>query len=123
MIEFYMITLQNFITYIKCSLSKLPHNFTKLCFDNMKISLLFVVLFVAATSVVNSKRKVKYDWNNYYSHKNINGFIDSVAREKKWIKTKSIGKTFEKRDMRVIEIKKAGRNAPIAWIEAGIHAR
>ena len=75
------------------------------------------------TSVVNSKRKVKYDWNNYYSHKNINGFIDSVARENKWIKTKSIGKTFERRDMRVIEIKKAGRNAPIAWIEAGIHAR
>ena len=89
----------------------------------MKILLLFVILFVAATSVVNSKRKVKYDWNNYYSHKNINGFIDSVAREKKWIKTKSIGKTFERRDMRVIEIKKAGRNAPIAWIEAGIHAR
>ena len=70
----------------------------------MKILLLFVILFVAATSVVNSKRKVKYDWNNYYSHKNINGFIDSVARDKKWIKTKSIGKTFERRDMRVIEI-------------------
>ena len=89
----------------------------------MKILLLFVILFVAATSVVNSKRRVKYDWNNYYSHKSINGLIDSVARENKWIKTKSIGKTFERRDMRVIEIKKAGRNAPIAWIEAGIHAR
>ena len=89
----------------------------------MKILLLFVVLFVAATSVVNSKRKAKYDFNNYHSHKKINRFIDNVARSKKWIKTKSIGKTFEKRDMRVIEIKKAGRNAPIAWIEAGIHAR
>ena len=89
----------------------------------MKISLLFVVLFVAATSVVNSKPKAKYDWNNYHSQKKINGFIDNVARSKKWIKTKSIGKTFEKRDMRVIEIKKAGRNAPIAWIKAGIHAR
>ena len=94
----------------------------------MKILLLFVVLFVAATSVVNSKRKAKYDWNNYHSHKNINGFIDSLATNKKInphkkIITRSIGKTFERRDMRVIEIKKAGRNAPIVWIEAGIHAR
>ena len=86
----------------------------------MKISLICVILFVAATSVVNSKRKVKYDWNNYHSHKKINVFIDNVARSKKWIKTKSIGKTFEKRDMRVIEIKKAGRNAPIAWIEKNL---
>ena len=31
--------------------------------------------------------------------------------------------TYEGRDMRVIEINKAGPNAPIAWIEAGIHAR
>ena len=94
----------------------------------MKISLICVILFVAATSVVNSKRKVKYDWNNYHSHKNINGFIDSLATNKKInphkkIITKSIGKTFEGRDMRVIEIKKAGRKAPITWIEAGIHAR
>ena len=94
----------------------------------MKILLICVILFVAATSVVNSKGKVKYDQNNYHSHKNINGFIDSLATNKKinpqkWIKTRSIGKTFERRDMRVIEIKKAGRNAPIAWIDAGIHAR
>ena len=89
----------------------------------MKISLIFVVIFVATTCVVNSKRRNRYDWNNYHSHNAINGFIDSLARNNRWIKTKSIGKTFERRDMRVIEIKKAGRNAPIAWIEAGIIAR
>ena len=51
--------------------------------SNMKISLLFVVLFVSATSVVNSKRRNRYDWNNYHSHKDINGFIDGLAKNKK----------------------------------------
>ena len=36
---------------------------------------------------------------------------------------KIIGSTHEGRDMRVIQITKAGPSAPIAWIEAGIHAR
>ena len=33
------------------------------------------------------------------------------------------GETYEGREMRVIEITKAGPGKPIAWIEAGIHAR
>ena len=35
----------------------------------------------------------------------------------------SIGKSHEGRDMRVIQIAKAGPGAPNVWIEAGIHAR
>ena len=65
-----------------------------------------------------------YDWNNYYSHRHINDFIDELAYANPlWVKTKSIGKTYEGRDMKVIEISHAGPEAPIAWIEAGIHAR
>ena len=33
------------------------------------------------------------------------------------------GQSHEGRDMKVIEITKAGPGKPIAWIEAGIHAR
>jgi len=64
-----------------------------------------------------------YDWNNYYGHEAINDFIDGLGANANWVKTVSIGKTGEGRDMRVIEITKAGPGAPIAWIEAGIHAR
>ena len=88
----------------------------------MKFLSFYVVLFIVATSADHCK-KSNYDWNDYYSHECINDFIDSQDCAKKWVKTISIGKTYEGRDMRVIEINKAGPNAPIAWIEAGIHAR
>ena len=77
----------------------------------------------------NNKRKIKvtagYDWEDYYGHDDINDFIDGLASgsNSDWVKTVSIGKSYEGRDMRVIEITKAGPGAPIAWIEAGIHAR
>merc|ERR1711963_1076693 len=65
-----------------------------------------------------------YDWNDYHSHADINNFIDDLAASNAgWVSTQSIGKTYEDRDMRVIKIEKAGPGAPIAWIEAGIHAR
>jgi len=64
-----------------------------------------------------------YDWKNYYSHESINDFIDGLGANANWAKTVSIGKSVEGRDMRVIEITKAGPGAPTAWIEAGIHAR
>jgi len=69
-------------------------------------------------------RRSGYDWSNYYGHDDINDFIDGLgSANSDWVATKSIGKTFEGRDMRVIEITKAGPGKPIAWIEAGIHAR
>ena len=37
--------------------------------------------------------------------------------------TVSIGKSHEGRDMRVLQITKAGPGKPNVWIEAGIHAR
>merc|ERR1711963_1647 len=65
-----------------------------------------------------------YDWKDYHSHADINNFIDDLAASNAgWVSTQSIGKTYEGRDMRVIKIEKAGPGAPIAWIEAGIHAR
>jgi len=69
-------------------------------------------------------RRSGFDWNDYHSHSDINDFIDGLsASNSDWIATKSIGETYEGREMRVIEITKAGPGKPIAWIEAGIHAR
>jgi len=69
-------------------------------------------------------RRSGFDWEDYQSHDAMNAFIDGLASSNSdWITTKSIGKTHEGRDMRVIEITKAGPGKPIAWIEAGIHAR
>ena len=42
-----------------------------------------------------------------------------LASKYPFIKSVSIGKSVEGRDMRVIEIRKAGPGKPIVWIEAG----
>merc|ERR1712080_154420 len=68
-------------------------------------------------------RRTGYDWHDYYGHDPINTFIDGLGSANSWVSTKSIGQTYEGRDMRVIEITKAGPGKPIAFIEAGIHAR
>mgnify|MGYP001157519081 FL=1 len=65
-----------------------------------------------------------FDWKDYHSHDAINSFIDGLeGANAGWVSTQSIGQSYEGRDMRVIKIEKAGLKAPIAWIEAGIHAR
>ena len=65
-----------------------------------------------------------FDLKDYNSHENINNFIDKLASDNaEWVKTETIGQSYEGRDMKVIKLEKAGPKAPIAWIEAGIHAR
>merc|ERR1711971_478766 len=72
----------------------------------------------------NTRLDAGFDWEDYQSHDDINAFIEGlVASNSEWISIKSIGQSHEGRDMKVIEITKAGPGKPIAWIEAGIHAR
>eukprot|EP00095_Tigriopus_kingsejongensis_P009816 maker-scaffold239_size242058-snap-gene-1.25 protein:Tk09816 transcript:maker-scaffold239_size242058-snap-gene-1.25-mRNA-1 annotation:"carboxypeptidase b" len=64
------------------------------------------------------------NWESYGSHDDFNEFIDEIAAENSaWARTKSIGKSGEGRDMRVLELTKGGPGAPNIFIEAGIHAR
>ena len=50
----------------------------------------------------------------------INEFlVDTAAANSDFIKTVSIGKSHEGRDMRVIQIMKAGQGKPNVWIEGG----
>jgi len=71
-----------------------------------------------------NKLDAGFDWEDYQGHDEINAFIEGLASSNsEWISIKNIGQTHEGRDMKVIEITKAGPGKPIAWIEAGIHAR
>lgn len=77
-----------------------------------------------SNQVKHSRTSSGFDWRDYHSHNDINTFIDELAVSNAgWVSTTSIGKSYEGRDMRVVKIEKAGPGAPIAWIEAGIHAR
>merc|ERR1711992_413553 len=80
---------------------------------------------IKAAEPKTSARKMNkdLDWNDYYGHDTLNAFIDGLADQYDWINTVSIGKSFEGRDMRVIQLAKAGAGKPNVWIEAGIHAR
>ena len=50
----------------------------------------------------------------------INEFLDdTAAANSEFIKVVSIGKSYEGREMKVIEIRKAGPGKPNVWIEAG----
>ena len=59
------------------------------------------------------------DWDDYYDHDVILEFLDALAEQYEWVNTVSIGKTYEGRDQRVIQITKAGEGKPIAWFETG----
>lgn len=73
----------------------------------------------------NNLRGPRYTltWDKYYEHDVINEFIDELASEYEFVNTVSIGKTEEGRDLRVIQIAKAGAGKPNVFIDAGIHAR
>ena len=45
---------------------------------------------------------------------------DTAAANDEFIKIVSIGKSYEGREMNVIEIRKAGEGKPNIWIEAGM---
>ena len=45
--------------------------------------------------------------------------MDQLAATEEWINVVSIGKSYEGREMKVLQITKAGEGAPNIWIEAG----
>jgi len=66
----------------------------------------------------------KINFNEYYSHDDLNAYIGDVATQNpEFASVTSIGKSLEGRDMRVLHLEKAGPGKPNIWLEAGIHAR
>ena len=58
-------------------------------------------------------------WDKYHDHDTINEFIDELASTYDFVNTVSIGKTTEGRDLKVIQIAKAGAGKPNVFIDAG----
>ena len=58
-------------------------------------------------------------WDKYHPHDVINEFIDELASTYEFVDSVSIGKTEEGRDIRVIQIAKAGPGKPNVFIDAG----
>ena len=58
-------------------------------------------------------------WDKYHGHEVIHEFIDELAATYDFVNTVSIGKTVEGRDLRVIQIAKAGPGKPNVFIDAG----
>ncbi|QQP51252.1 Carboxypeptidase B, partial [Caligus rogercresseyi] len=68
-----------------------------------------------------ARRKAKtssrsIDFENYYG-------VDDLKADYDFVDVEVYGQSYEKRDLKVIKIQKAGSGAPNIFIEAGIHAR
>lgn len=105
----YMPTLKKFLNDMRIPFSVMIEDFGRLSRENEKSM---------------AKSGSAFDWTSYHSHKDMNSFIDGLSSANSdFVSTVSIGQSYEGRDMRVIQITKAGANKPNVWIEAGIHAR
>ena len=66
-----------------------------------------------------SAQNYALDWDDYYSYGVINEFMEELASSYANVSTVSIGTTYEGRDMRLIQVTRAGLDAPNIWVEAG----
>lgn len=73
----------------------------------------------SSRQVFEKNPRYALDWDDYYDHDTILEFLDALAAQYEWVNSVSIGKSYEGRDQRVIQITKAGPGAPNAWFEAG----
>jgi len=81
-------------------------------------------LIHAETKKAYQKYDGKINFDQYYSHDDLNAYIEDLAAQNAdFLSVTSIGKSVEGRDMKVLHITKAGPGKPNIWIEAGIHAR
>ena len=80
-------------------------------------------VYIFFATAVDGQTELEVDIVIYKFIFQLNAYIDDLAAQNDFISTVSIGKSHEGRDMRVIQIAKAGAGAPNVWIEAGIHAR
>jgi len=68
-----------------------------------------------------TERSLSFD--SYYSHSELNNYIDTLASKFGYVNSVTVGQTYEGRDMKILQISRAGSGAPNIFIEAGIHAR
>ena len=63
-------------------------------------------------------------WDEYHTLDDMYTYLDYLEQEFDFVKTESIGKSGEGRDMRVVSVCRGGcGDKPAVWIDGGIHAR
>ena len=63
--------------------------------------------------------KYNLDWNDFYSYQDITDFMEELATTYEYVTVQSIGYSYEGRDMKVLQITKAGPGKPNVFIEGG----
>ncbi|QQP51250.1 Carboxypeptidase B, partial [Caligus rogercresseyi] len=76
---------------------------------------------IRAKAYKTSSRSI--DFENYYGVDDIFAYLDELKADYDFVDVEVYGQSYEKRDLKVIKIQKAGSGAPNIFIEAGIHAR
>jgi len=77
-----------------------------------------------STGNPNRGRTGDFDFEEYHSTEEIQGYMQYLANNYDYVSIQSIGKSFQKRDMQVLKVCKGGcGNKPAIWIDGGIHAR
>ena len=61
----------------------------------------------------NTSARGMFDWSDYYSHDDLNLFIQDLADANNFTRIINIGKSYEGRDMNVLAIEKVTSNALI----------
>jgi len=107
-----------------------PHKFMIFSQKMRKLGVDFSVINNDIGALIDSQKSRKQEryngrisFDQYYRHEDLNAYIDDLASQNDFMNVVSIGKSLEGRDMRVLQITKAGPGKPNVWIEAGIHAR
>ena len=73
---------------------------------------------------ISYKYKHSMSWERYHSLSDMYSYFDYLEKTYNFVSTETIGKTFEKRDMRVVRVCKSGCGKKKSiWIDGGIHAR
>ena len=63
-------------------------------------------------------------WDEYHTLDDMYTYLDYLEQEFDFVKTESIGKSGEGRDMRVVSVCRGGcGDKPAVWVDGGIHAR
>jgi len=70
----------------------------------------------------SSSKNQMISHNQYYNVNRIYRFLDDLARKYPNVRVKSYGKSFEKRDLKVVVVN-GGKNLDKIFVDAGIHAR
>ena len=74
---------------------------------------------VQRSSKIAQNPRYDMNWDEFHRHQTINDFLLELNATSPLVNVVNIGKSYEGRDMLVIQIGKGGQGKPNVWVEAG----